>query len=304
MPNFITLLLKKDPTAHQEALSLFEKAIQHAKQKAKNKAKKEIEKNHSPLVPTETQIAIALEKPLRQSLSHLNLCDPALYQTLYQAIHRWQPQLISENLKKQQQCGLIQNTLLSLLPKIRQDQQKQQLETACAAYQTYLKTIIETEMDKRCPPRPYTHQIRADLAVHTAHEVTNHPDDYVVIYGRDVDSFAMSQPPLADYPRPLRLAIEKYQAVSTLHQTLQTQKPVEAQLKAFHQVYETRRELIEKNRDSAATTFLKVIATVFTVGLAAVCGIFSSKGKQTSDHIQRTLASGSVEVLDQPVCST
>ena len=87
----------------------------------------------------------------------------------------------------------------------------------------------------------------------------------------------------------LKLAVKKYNAVHAMHATLLKEDvSSEAKLQNFRAEYTPQRvAILNTRRDTAAVTFFKVVATVFTLCLALAFGLWKPKGEKLSEKIQQ-----------------
>ena len=84
--------------------------------------------------------------------------------------------------------------------------------------------------------------------------------------------------------QPLSLTVQKYQAVSALQATLSTPvKSAPEQMKDFRAQFKIQRPVIEQDRDSWAMKFAKGVATVLSLGVAWLCGIWNVKGQEAAN---------------------
>lgn len=84
----------------------------------------------------------------------------------------------------------------------------------------------------------------------------------------------------------LKDAIEKYKVVHQMYLSVSDSlEPVQQRIANFTQILEKNRSVIEKRRDSAGMTFLKVIASILSLGIATPF-LFSSKGADVSDKME------------------
>ncbi len=94
--------------------------------------------------------------------------------------------------------------------------------------------------------------------------------------------------PVGEASPLLQLTIDKYNAIDDLQQTLTTADNSSTEkLAAFHTALTSEREnapshqkLLSQRRDTAFITFWKVIATIFTFGIAYACGLWTPRGEK------------------------
>ena len=60
-------------------------------------------------------------------------------------------------------------------------------------------------------------------------------------------------------------------------------------MKDFRAQFKIQRPVIEQDRDSWAMKFAKGVATVLSLGVAWLCGIWNVKGQETAGDLQTTL---------------
>lgn len=86
----------------------------------------------------------------------------------------------------------------------------------------------------------------------------------------------------------LKLTIDKYNAIHEMEKTLYTDSLAIHKLNAFRRAFTTdRKNLIEKRRDNAGITFLKVLASIFSFGIAPACGLWRTQGRVTTKKIEK-----------------
>jgi hypothetical protein len=227
----------------------------------------------------------ALAVALTKILSQIDLSDSAAYALLRQAVDRWCPWQLSQ----QKSCLLLRQTLLTLLPAARQ---KQKLEQLCRDYRAHLKIEIEK----------YTHDDHTQARIAATYGSTLLFGAPALEEGRAQVKLVRDSRPVIermaanpahyqlDESLPLTAVLNKYRVVSALQNTLKTPvKSASAQLRDFRQTFDADRAVIEKDRDSVGMKFIKVVATLLSLGLAYACGIWQVKGKIATDNIQRNL---------------
>lgn len=263
MAGLIRQLLHQDARADKTALCLFDKAQRRAQRRYPIQ---DTEKQHS-FVDAEA-IAAELEWLLRGELYHVNLLDAAQYQAVLAAIEMWNPVYPFHESAIRQRCGFIQNGLLGLLPQLKRQQQLKQL---CQEYHQHLVlTAVQHLKSQRQPiasiqaipfmPLPPSSKTQTQTDHSTA--TSWHSNAY------------------------LSKTTQKLQAVEALQQTLQTRQDISSQCRSFQQIFKANRQIIEQDRDSTAMTFVKAVVTVFSLGLAALFGIWGVKGQKTVQKIE------------------
>ncbi len=221
---------------------------------------------------------------LTQILSQTDLNEPVAYALLKKAIDRWCPWQLSQ----QKSCLLLQKTLLTLLPVVRQ---KQKLEKLCRDYRTHLKIEIE-KYSHDDPTQARIAATYGQTLLFGAPPAQGRAQVKQVYDSRSVIDRIAIEP--ANYQSndssPLGVVLNKYRVVSALQNTLKTPiKSAPAQLQDFRRTFDKERAVIEKNRDSMGMKFIKVVATALSLGLAYICGIWQVEGKVVTDNIQRSL---------------
>lgn len=228
---------------------------------------------------------------LTQELTQINLLNPRQYSMIKKAIESWHPAASDENGRKLQ--AVRQNCLL-LLPEIRKIQA---LEKACITYKNYLKSEIESELasehpaayQRYCSTRVVTSTATATTP--TGHSQQQRPIQEHVSEDKDWNHFLANeskQLPI-DQDGPLKKAIQKYEAMNTLQNTLYSKKPAPAQIQNFSAVFRQTKPIIEQSRDSMGDIFLKAVATICSCGLAAVLGIWNVKGEKIAQKMASVL---------------
>jgi hypothetical protein len=255
----IQQLLQSDRRADQTALRLFEKACRRAQRRAPSNRSSGTK---GELIDADV-IAAKLERLLRRGLSGVDLTDPIDYQAVLTTIDAWQPRCQAAAL---QHCGFVQNGLLALLPRLKR---WQQLNRLCQDYQKHLRD-----------QQPLIFSLQP-VAAPTLLSVAGAASDR----RRDPTTTTLDQ------ETDLVKITQKIKAVAEMQLTLQTRQDVTTQCQAFQTVFQKNRRVIEKDRDSLAMMFVKAVVTVFSLGLAAMLGIWSVKGKKTAQKIEATLYS-------------
>jgi hypothetical protein len=139
------------------------------------------------------------------------------------------------------------------------------LNTACVDYKHHLATSINTQFEKYYPNKRY-----------------------VINLENAIDKNTMQQE-LAAHPK-LRLAVKKYNIVHSMQTKLHTPATTVAdRLNNFQNKFENNRDTLVLRRDTGLTTFLKVLATVFSFGIAAAFGLWGKYGKGVANKIDETI---------------
>lgn len=260
MRGLIQQLLASDHGAEKTAQRLFAKAVQHTQQRRAKSSQLLAWK----LMWDADEIAGELEWLLRDEMNGINLLEPVQYQRILTAIYGWHPRLAaSAQAVALQRCGFVQNGLLALLPQLKRHQQLAQL---CWGYRQHLVLTAAQQIKSQ----------GQSLALVPAIAITSPCLPLLSSLKVDVNLLKIRK---------------KIQAVSDLQRTLSTRQDIDSQYRSFKQVFATNRVIIETERDSAALTFVKAVATVISVGLAALLGIWGVKGHKTVQQIDHILQS-------------
>jgi hypothetical protein len=260
----------------QEAREIVEQAQAEAQRRSKGKT---ANANYQQKV-----FNAVLATHLTRLLDKVDLLNITQYSTLGNAIRRWCPWQSGQ----QQECLEVQKTLLTLLPVVRQKQELQQL---CQNYRNHLAVEVENEA-KNESEQNYTANTQGRTLLFGAPPVSERAQVKMVTDSRpSVDKLAVEPIRAVRKPdQPLSLTVQKYQAVSSLQATLST--PVKSaieQMKDFRSQFKIQRPVIEQDRDSWAMKFAKGVATVLSLGVAWMCGIWSVKGQEATGDMQTTL---------------
>lgn len=169
------------------------------------------------------------------------------------------------------QTSLLSSTRKPLSPiaekrKRLNDWKVQQLLIACADYKHHLAEALSSELEKA------------------------HPGKYFSI---DLNAPFNSLPSLVKDHSVLKLTIKKYNAVQALQSTLRSSKTSDQKIALFNsnrnRFLKSHTNLFGENRDSALIYFLKWVATILTVGIAASFGIWRTYGDNVSDQMKETV---------------
>ncbi len=210
-------------------------------------------------------------------LMRVNLADTQQFNAVFSALEDWQPD---------QKCQIVRKVLLNVLPQARQ---KQQLQVICQDYKLHLKEDIVHELKDKHPQ---------EYALFTANKKIRGvplPDSgklpqQVTQAGKNMDRFVADHPQgIPNGSKSLNAAIKKYAAIDAMVSTLSTPQPVHQQLQSFEKTFQSQSKIIEKDRDSWGTKFMKGVATVLSIGIAWACGIWNVKGQQAAEKITETL---------------
>lgn len=260
MKNLSQLFLINSPQLDKTALHLYAKAVKKIKFRLKAK-------NKTAIIGAD-EVSAELETMLRRDFYRQDLLNPQLFLILKEAVYNWQPKIMDDP-KSMQKFGLIQNLLLAILPIFRK---KQLLDKVCNNYKRHLASAI------------------------TKSEFFNEKIDSKsiqassVINLKMVDIFVKRQVKQKIADENLQLSIEKYKAVDKIQKTLHSKCDATQQLHCFRHEFINQRAIIEKKRDKKTMIFVKTVITVFSIGLAAVFGIWNIKGRQTTNKINSILA--------------
>lgn len=223
----------------------------------------------------EKSLQYKLESHITTSLSMTNLLDEKQYNFLKKNISEWQPKI------KQQNCLLIKNIFLKLLPDARK---KQMLELNCLEYKKYLQAVIEPQI-KMTFPQAYLEYCSEQKILSTEDNLC-----WTIIKPKSMAHFVTTKAKnLVIEDKNLRMAIDKYSSVNEMQNTLYTVKPAAKQLADFSQVFYFRKTVIEQRRDTPTKTFLKAVTTILSAGLAILFGIWTVKGKVVANRMAKVL---------------
>lgn len=259
MENLLQLFLNNSSRLDKTALHLYSKAMKKIKHRLKKKKKT--------LAIGADEVSAQLETMVGADLYRQDLLNSQHFYILRQAIFNWQPHFLNDP-RSMQKCGLIQNLLLALLPLF---QKKQLLTRICFDYKSHLQAVIRKSEFFAKPSssvKPLT-----DISLDA---IDNILAQQVTITPKIDESF--------------QSVLEKYKAVDKMQKTLQSKRGTTQQLQNFQHEFVSQRAIIEKKRDNQAVTFVKAIVTAFSMGLAAVFGIWNIKGRQTAKKINTILA--------------
>lgn len=231
-----------------------------------------------------------LDSQLTLLLNSADLLNADVYGKLTAAIKNWCPW----QSRQQVFCLKIKNHLLKLLPSVRQ---KQQLQKLCGEYRQHLQVDIETQLQRRHSQALVACSMR-NTAIFAAPPQSNQPQARLVNDSRTtMDKIIADQNQYIVNPgKSLGFALEKYKVVTRLQESLNTPvKSAPEQLKDFRQKFLAERAILEKNRDRPSILFLKGIATLFSLGVAYLLGIWNVRGQQAAANLQQTLLHAGIE---------
>ncbi len=260
----------------QEALAIVEQAQAETQRRFRGKT---TDTSHQQKV-----FNASLAARLTRLLDKVDLINVSRYGALGNAIRRWCPWQSGQ----QQVCLEVQKTLLTLLPVTRQKQELQQL---CQDYRNHLAVEVENEA-KNDSEQNYMISTEKRTLLFGAPPVNERAQEKMVTDSRpSVEKLVMGPTRAVGKPdQPPSLAVQKYQAVSALQTTLSTPvKSATEQVKDFRAQFRIQRPVIEQDRDSWAMKFAKGVATVLSLGVAWLCGIWNVKGQEAADDLQTTL---------------
>jgi hypothetical protein len=219
----------------------------------------------------------AISARVTAELMRVNLANTQQFNAVFQVIEDWQPDQKSQPVRK---------ALLDALPKA---QQKQQLQVICHDYKVHLKEEIVSELKDKHP------QEYAQFTANRKIKGVPLPDSgqlpqQATQAGGNMDRFVADHPNgLSHGSDRLNAAIKKYAAVSMMANTLNTPQPVNQQLQSFTQTFQSQSKIIEKDRDGWGMKFMKGVATVLSLGIAWVCGIWDVKGQKAAEKMTQAL---------------
>jgi hypothetical protein len=237
---------------------------------------------------TEDKIKTGLQARVTAELDSVNLHDLNQYKRLQRLILDWNPNKSHNDFRA---CEAVKKSLITCLADARK---KQQLQRTCQEYKSHLATEIRSELTNAFPDVSSQHGFDLPEPT-TSHKKPLRPAEKPSALDTFLTTEAKSLP-LNQHER-LQKAVKKYEAVTTLQYTLATAKPAPAQVQEFKQTLERQKPVLEAHRDGMAMRFLKGVATVFTLGVAALCGIFSVKGEAASEKMQKVINKPSVAFM-------
>lgn len=213
-------------------------------------------------------------------LAKVDLLNPLQYQAIQSATQYWQPNPESDQAS---QCLNVRQVLLEMLPLARQ---KQQLQQPLQEYQAHLKTEIESELASS-HPIAYQEYCSDRMGV----EIVKAQSQPKPVKARDLDYFLKNEAQILPIKNEsLQQAMAKYATVCIAQETLHSAKPATEQVRDFQAVLPQVKSVVEKSRDSFGMKCLKVVATILSLGVAALVGIWNVKGRGTVKKIENTLS--------------
>ncbi len=260
----------------QEAQAVIRQARAESQRRSKGKS---ADANHQQKI-----FNAVLAVHLTRLLDKVDLVNITHYSTLGNAIRRWCPWQSGQ----QQACLEVQKILLTLLPVARQ---KQELKQLCQDYRNHLAVEVEKEA-KNDSEQHYTVSTQRGTLLFGAPPVNERAQVKMVTDSRPSVEKLVAEPTRAigKPDQPPSLAVQKYQAVSALQATLNTPvKSAPEQMKDFRAQFKIQRPVIEQDRDGWAMKFAKGVATVLSLGVAWLCGIWNVKGQEAAGDLQTTL---------------
>jgi hypothetical protein len=229
---------------------------------------------------TEDKIKTSLQARVTAELDSVNLNDPNQFKRLRRLIIEWNPDKSHDNFRA---CEALKKALVICLIDARK---KQQLQRACQEYKAHLAAEIRSELTNTFPN--VSRQYGFDLPEPTtSFKKPLRP----IEKPSTLDHFLMHEAkslPLNQH-EGLQKAVKKYESVTTLQQSLTTSKPAPLQVQEFKQSLQQQKPVLEAHRDSTAMRFLKGVTAILTLGVAALCGIFSVKGEKASGKMQKVI---------------
>jgi hypothetical protein len=229
---------------------------------------------------TDSKINTSVQALVTTELDSMNLHDLNQFKRIKRLIIEWNPNPSQNNFRA---SDTIKKALMTCLIDARK---KQQLQRACQEYKAHLAADIRSELNTAFPnvsrqygfnlPEPTT-SFKKPLRPIEKPSTLDH------FLTHEAKSLPLSQ------HEGLQKAIKKYETVTTLQQSLTTPKPAPAQIQEFKQSLQQRKPILEDHRDSTAMRFLKGVTAVLTLGVAVLCGIFSVKGEETSEKMQKVI---------------
>jgi hypothetical protein len=229
---------------------------------------------------TEDKIKAGVQARVTAELDSVNLHDLNQFKRIQRLIIEWNPDKSHDHFRA---CDAVKKALMTCLIDACK---KQQLQRACQEYKAHLAAEIRSELTNAFPN--VSHQHGFDLPEPaTSFKKPLRPTerqstlDYFLTH--ETKSLPLSQ------HEGLQKAVKKYEALTTLQHTLVTDKPAPVQVQEFKQTLQQQKPVLEAHRDSAAMRFLKGVTAVLTLGIAALCGIFSVKGEEASKNMQKVI---------------
>ncbi len=256
-------------TPGQEAQHLYQEAAEHMRQNRPGFTQE--------YKVTEDKIKAGVQARVTAELDSVNLHDPNQFDRLQRLIVDWHPNPTHDNFRA---CEAVKKALIHCTADAHK---KQQLQRACQEYKAHLAADIRSELNSAFPEvsRKYGFDLPEPTTSYKKPlRPTEKPSALESFLIKESKSLPLNQ------HEGLQKAVKKYEAVTTLQYTLLTAKPAPAQIQEFKQTLEKQKPVLEAHRDSTAMRFLKGVTTILTLGVAALCGIFSVKGEKASEKMQ------------------
>lgn len=174
-----------------------------------------------------------------------------------------------------------------------------QLNTACDNYLTYLAELIRNHIrkeDRLLHDTIFKDEVIENvfIAETKTYEMKTIPCSsthrlYEEVCNKNIESEGLEV--LGTKDSTFKLALEKYKAVSAMKETLSAENESAAdRIGNFKGSFQEHSGLLQTRRDSAAMTFLKVVATVLSLGIVlAVSNFWKPKSKETAEDIEHIL---------------
>ena len=165
---------------------------------------------------------------------------------------------------KQQIVPAIATDPKSILSNKLDARKVRKLAIACDDYKHHLAESLNIQLEKICPDKSQV-DLNCRFNADTTINLKKHPN--------------------------LKLTIDKFNAVHDLQTSLTSADNNENKLSLFSAQLKNNKPLFSKirNTDKPGITFLKVIASIFTAGLAAAFGIWKSTGEKKTERMEEVL---------------
>lgn len=215
--------------------------------------------------------------------SKLNLYEQQ--EALLRLNYDWEPQQIISN-EKLSQCAAVQHAMMGILNQNPSDVKRAVLISACEEYKAKLNQKISIHCNNiELNLIKNTNYTAIDDAEYTDSDNEENNDNLLLkneatqekITGNDC----------------LYRNLAKYKIVVSMLETLKTNKPVDQQLADFKMVYNNNSSIIKQRADEPAKTFLKAVATIFSLGIGLAFGLWQSRtgcnlSKQLNEELRNT----------------
>jgi hypothetical protein len=237
---------------------------------------------------TEDKLKHGVQARVTAELDSVNLHDLSQFKRIQRLIIEWNPDKSHDNFRA---CEALKKALVICLIDARK---KQQLQRACQEYKAHLAAEIRSELTNAFPN--VSRQYGFDLPEQTTSfkkplRPTERPSTLNHFLTHESKSLPLNQ------HEGLQKAVKKYEAVTTLQQSLTTAKPAPVQVQEFKQTLQQQKPVLAAHRDSTAMRFLKGVTAILTLGIAALCGIFSVKGEEASGKMQKVINRSSMAYM-------